>query len=122
MAVRGTSRRGAGTGLDAVGDALAAQVVADRGRTTTVSAALLAHACRGEVAAPLGAVLRELMRTGCCGSEPRDDTRLGVAVTELLAVGGSSGGDLAVGVVVGGRAVVAASTVAVLPGAGSGSA
>jgi hypothetical protein len=62
-----------------------------RDATTAVSAALLHHAVRGEVATPAAEVLHAL--TG-----RRDLT---AALTSLLAVGSSSGGDLAVGMLAG---------------------
>lgn len=62
-----------------------------RDATTAVSAALLHHAARGAVAAPAGAVLQALAGRG----------RLVAALDHLLAVGSTSGRDLAVGLLAG---------------------
>jgi hypothetical protein len=75
--------------------------------TTAVSAALLVHAARGEVAAPAGAVLRALAGRG--------DRRR--ALERLLAVGSTSGRDLSAGILAGvalalANASASASTVA----------
>jgi hypothetical protein len=67
-------------------------------RTTALSAALLWHAARGELARPARGVLRALL-----GRTPLEP-----AVDALLAVGHSSGRDLAVGMGLGARAVLAA--------------
>lgn len=66
------------------------------GRTTTLSASLLWHAARGEVAEPARHVLRAL------GGQ----TPLEPALAALLRVGHSSGRDLAAGLAVGLRAVL----------------
>lgn len=58
------------------------------GRTTTLSAALLGHAARGEVADPVAVLLRAITGSG----------EVAVAMTRLLAVGHHSGADLAAGV------------------------
>lgn len=67
-------------------------------RTTTLSAALLWHAARAELARPA----RDLLR-GLLGRTP-----VGPATTALLAVGHSSGRDLAIGLGIGIRAALAA--------------
>jgi hypothetical protein len=59
--------------------------------TTDVSGALLVHAARGEVAIPVGDLLRAVA----------GDVPVLPALDRLLAVGGSSGRDLACGVVAG---------------------
>ncbi len=69
--------------------------------TTAVSAALLHHAARGQVAAPAGEVLRRLTGPG----------PMAAAADRLLAVGSTSGRDLAVGLLAAGHAVVAAGAV-----------
>lgn len=85
--------------LHRVGGAL----LADAGeRTTALSAALLWHAARGELARPARGLLRALL-----GRTPLDP-----ALDALLAVGHSSGRDLAVGVRLGARAALAATTAA----------
>ncbi|MCJ7726135.1 MAG: DUF2877 domain-containing protein, partial [Acidimicrobiia bacterium] len=66
------------------------------GATTSLSASLLGHAFRGEVAAPAAALMRAL--TG------RGDTV--VAAAALDAVGHSSGPALAAGVLAGARAAI----------------
>lgn len=68
------------------------------GRTTALSATLLWHAARGEVAVPARRVLRAV--TGASPLQP--------AVGALLRVGHSSGRDLAEGMVIGLRAAWAA--------------
>lgn len=75
-------------------DALAAAPT----RTTAISAALLAHAARGEVAVPVGDALRALAGEGA----------LAPAVERLQRVGHSSGRDLAQGLLSAGRVVLAA--------------
>lgn len=67
--------------------------VAERaGRATTpISAALLHHAARGEVAVPVARLLRSLTGAGA----------LAPALDDVLAVGATSGHDLAVGVLAG---------------------
>lgn len=77
-------------------DALA-ETVLDRcrGRTTSLSETLLGHAAVGEMAGPA----RQLVRRLAAG-RPGD-----AALDRLLRVGGSSGHDLALGLVLGGRAV-----------------
>jgi hypothetical protein len=81
----------AGTALLVPGLALTVLVAGERlarlglARTTAISATLLRHAARGEVAEPVARVLRAM--TG-----PHE--RPGPAVAGLLAVGSSSGADL----------------------------
>jgi hypothetical protein len=70
--------------VEEVGPMIAA---AARDRTTALSAALLGHAARGEVAAPAGAFLHALGGRGV----------LTAATDRLLQVGATSGRDLAVG-------------------------
>jgi hypothetical protein len=80
------------TGLTVAVEAAAEGIVARaRAATTAISAELLRHALRGEVAAPAAAVLHAL--TG--------RRQLGPALDELLAVGATSGRDLALGLVTG---------------------
>lgn len=67
------------------------------GRTTSMSAALLAHATRGAVAAPAADVLHALAGRGS----------LPVALDRLLAVGATSGRDLALGLLAGAGLVLA---------------
>jgi hypothetical protein len=71
--------------------------------TTAISAALLRHATLGEVCAPAAQFLRVL-----AGS--RSSTRTGPddALTGLLRVGGTSGRDLAIGLLAGARLVATA--------------
>lgn len=81
----------------AVRDAIGARVQADaRSRTTTLSAALLTHAAHGEAAGEVAAVLNSL-----CGRRP-----LSPALMRLLAVGHSSGFDMACGILAAGRALL----------------
>lgn len=80
------SLRGAGVELASLGAE----------RTTAVSAALLAHAARAEIARPARGLLRALL-----GRTP-----VGPALAGLLAVGHSSGRDLAVGLTMGVRAAL----------------
>lgn len=87
----GTARTGA------LADALAAGSHAAADRTTSLSAVLLRHADAGEVAAPAAGVFLALIGRGV----------LKAAVRSLLAVGHTSGHDLARGIVFGGRATVA---------------
>lgn len=79
----------------AVGEAAAAHSAA----TSLVSAALLHHAGRGAVADQVASLLRALVGRG-------DPDR---AAADLLAVGHTSGSDLAAGVLLGCRAALAAS-------------
>lgn len=72
------------------------------GRTTTLAAALLAHAARGEVADPVAALLRALVGDG----------EVAAATDRLLGVGHRSGGDLARGVLLAADAVAAPSACA----------
>jgi hypothetical protein len=65
--------------------------------TSALSAALLRHACAGDVVPEAAAVLRAL------GSP----SELSTALPPLLGVGGSSGGDLATGILVAARTVLA---------------
>lgn len=66
------------------------------GRTTSLSASLLWHAARGEMARPARHVLRAL----------GGHTPLAPAIDSLVAVGHSSGRDLAAGMVLGLRAIL----------------
>ncbi len=79
-------------------------------RTTALSAALLWHAARGELARPAAALLRALV-----GRTP-----LTPAVTAMLAVGHSSGRDLTIGIAMGARAVLSNRPVANDPGPTTG--
>ncbi len=88
----GDARRLTAT-LDAVGPDLVRQAT---GRTTGVSLALLDHAARGEVAAPAGDLLHALAAHTPCTTGPAT-TDLGAATDRLLAVGSTSGRDLAIG-------------------------
>lgn len=86
------ARAGAWAGLDrVVGESAAA-------RTTTLSAALLGCARRGQVAAPAADLLRAL--TG--------DGDVGLTARALVLVGHSSGRDLAAGILLAAQAVAAA--------------
>lgn len=90
---------GARLAWERAGAALARWVVARApSRTTIVSAALLRHAARGEPSAEVADVLR-----GVCGRGSLDG-----AVGRLLAVGHTSGADLAAGIGVGLSAAAAA--------------
>lgn len=84
--------------LATVADAGHDVVVHARDATTAVSAELLAHAVRGEVAAPAAALLHAF--TGRRALAP--------ALDALLAVGATSGRDLAYGLLTGAGLVVAA--------------
>lgn len=80
-----------------VRETIANRVTADAPtRTTTLSAALLAHAAHGEAAGEVTAVLNSL-----CGRRP-----LSPALMRLLAVGHSSGYDMACGILAAGRALL----------------
>lgn len=70
-----------------------------RPRTTTLSAVLLAHAARGEVAEPLGKLLLALARPHEASSQVL------FAAERVLALGGTSGGDALLGMLVGLRAL-----------------
>jgi hypothetical protein len=83
VAPAGTLHR-LGRATDAFGRVV---VGAARDRTTALSAALLGHAARGELAAPAGGFLHAL-----CGRGELD-----AATDRLLAVGSTSGRDLALG-------------------------
>jgi len=84
-------------------DWLGAAVTADAGTRTTALAATLLHcAAAGQASAEVTAVLR-----GVGGADP-----LGPAVRRLLAVGHTSGADLAFGLLAGCRAVLALSLAA----------
>jgi len=83
--------RDAGGTVDGVAAGVLA-VAADR--TTALSAALLRHACRGEVADPVGRFIRALAGRG----------DLDAATEALLAVGHSSGAALAAGILAGAEA------------------
>lgn len=72
---------------------------AARPRTTTLSAALLAYAARGEVAEPLGNLLQVLTRPHEASSEVL------LAAERVLAFGGTSGGDTLLGLLLGLRAL-----------------
>jgi hypothetical protein len=74
--------------LNGLGDAIHGLLDRAERATTGVSAALLRHAARGEVADPVAGLLRALAGRG----------EVRVAVTRLLEVGATSGRDLAVGV------------------------
>lgn len=76
-------------------DHLAATVASRTAHTTAVSAALLRQAARGAVAAPLGPALRATAGKADAGG----------AIRELLAIGHSSGHDLAAGLLLGAQAV-----------------
>lgn len=76
-------------------DRLAATVTSRTAHTTAVSAALLRQAARGAVADPLGRALR-----AAAGK-----AEAGAAIRELLAIGHSSGHDLAAGLLLGAQAV-----------------
>lgn len=93
--------------LDAVGPDLRRQA---KGRTTDVSLALLDHATRGEVAAPAGELLQALAAPGSTAASATTvrpevpmlaaapaRTDLAAATERLLAVGSTSGRDLAIG-------------------------
>lgn len=96
-----------GAGSDAlvgtVRDVGAAVAARARQATTAISAALLQHAARGEVAAPAADLLRALTGHG----------RIPAAVDGLLAVGSSSGRDLAAGLLTGADLAVSATVTAV---------
>jgi hypothetical protein len=85
----------------------AGERIADLAReaTTAVSAALLRHAARGEVAAPAAQVLRALTGRG----------DLSTALTALLAVGSSSGRDLTLGLLAGADLVLTSAPTALAP-------
>jgi hypothetical protein len=77
--------------LEAIRDPL---LTAARSATTRLSCALLRHAFAGEVAAPVGALLRALTGRG----------DLDAALAATMAIGGSSGAAMARGVVGGAAA------------------
>lgn len=79
-----------GAGSPQLGPLAAAVVAAARSRTTAVSAALLAEAAAGRTSAPVAVAVRALLGQPVPGS-PVD------AFTALLALGHSSGADLATG-------------------------
>ncbi|WP_230420650.1 oxamate carbamoyltransferase subunit AllH family protein [Actinomadura soli] len=88
-------------------DWLGAAVTADAGTRTTALAATLLHcAAAGGAGADVAAVLRCV-----AGHEPADATATGQAVRRLLAVGHTSGADLAHGVLAGCRAALALTAV-----------
>jgi Protein of unknown function (DUF2877) len=95
---RANGRAGHGhVSVASVRDAIASRVLSDAPRrTTTLSAALLAHAAHGEAAGEVTAVLNSL-----CGRRP-----LSPALMRLLAVGHSSGYDMACGILAAGRALL----------------
>jgi hypothetical protein len=99
-AVRGGIRAGLVATAETVGDRIAGLA---RDATTAVSAALLHHAARGEVATPAGEVLHALTGRG----------DLGTAITALLAVGSTSGRDLAIGILAGADLVLRPATTSV---------
>jgi len=80
-------------------------------RTSTVSAAWLAHALRGEVIPEVATVLATMSAPG--GAV--DDGALLTAVRRLMALGHSSGRDITTGLVVGAAAVVRAARTRVDP-------
>ena len=80
--------------LDAAGPDLVRQAT---GRTTDVSLALLDHATRGEVAAPAGDLLQALAAPTPWTAGPAATGDLATATDRLLAVGSTSGRDLAIG-------------------------
>lgn len=80
--------------------ALAAATAALRHRTTTLAATLTAHAARGEVAIPFGTVVLALTGRGSVRT----------ALAGLLAVGHTSGHDLATGLALGARLALAPPT------------
>lgn len=63
------------------------------GRTTSVSAALLAHAAQGQLATPAA----DLLRTWTSPPRPGDTDRVLAATDQLLGVGSTSGRDLTLG-------------------------
>ncbi len=81
-------------GARALAAAVAGVLDIARGRTTALSAALLRHAARGEVPAPIGRLLTALAGRG----DPS------AALAAVLAVGHSSGRGLAHGVRIGAAA------------------
>ena len=81
-------------------------------RTSTVSAAWLAHALRGEVVPEVATVL---VAMSAPEGDGRDDA-LDAATRRLMALGHSSGRDIAAGLVVGAAAVVRAARTRVDPG------
>lgn len=86
--------------IDALAPRIAGRAV---GRTTDVSVALLCHAAHGRLAAPAARLLAALVCTDAAA--PR---RIAVASDELLAVGSTSGRDLAVGMLAAGELVARA--------------
>ena len=76
-------------------------------RTTALSAALLWHAQRGEVAVPAGALLHALAGTG----------DVSAATASLLEVGHRSGADLTLGILAAARVVAGAPSAATTSGA-----
>ncbi|MBX6343113.1 MAG: DUF2877 domain-containing protein, partial [Thermomicrobiaceae bacterium] len=78
----------------------AARVIAASapGRTTLLSLTWLRQAAAGEFSAELGGLLAALVTAG-------DDAALERAAERLLAIGGTSGWDMAVGVLLGGQAM-----------------
>ena len=89
----GSGSGGVGTAAAALGARIAA---AAPGCTTTISAALLHHAARAEVALPAARFIHALTGRG----------EVSAATDELLAVGSTSGRDLAVGVLAAASLVV----------------
>lgn len=86
---------GVAPALDQLVTALTAAVVGAAGRTTWLSAALLRHATRGEVAAPVAGLLAGLAGRAAPA----------VAVERLLGIGHTSGHDLATGLVMAARTI-----------------
>lgn len=87
-----------GRRVAALANALAACIIATTPtRTTALSATLLLHAARGEVAAPVAGLLQALAGRG----------DVAAAVSRLSAVGHTSGAALTAGVVAGAQAVLA---------------
>jgi hypothetical protein len=97
-AVRDGHRDGLVATAHAVGERIA---VTARDATTAVSAALLHHAARGEVAVPAAQVLHALTGRG----------DLPAALTDLLAVGSTSGRDLTLGILAGADLVLSSAPV-----------
>ncbi|MFP4636048.1 MAG: DUF2877 domain-containing protein [Nitriliruptoraceae bacterium] len=92
-------------------DEFGAATVADAvGRTTAISLELLRQAAADAVLAPAGRLLRALVHT-----DDLSGGRIVVAADELLAVGSTSGRDLAVGLHAG-AALVAGAATGVVPG------
>jgi hypothetical protein len=89
-------------GSPLAGSLAAVALPAARAGTTTLSAALLAHAARAEVAGPAHVVLQAL------ADPAAGPTAIAAATRPLLALGHTSGHHLAAGIAVGARSAVAA--------------